>query len=214
MRYKLIIFDLDGTLLNTLDDLAGSLNYALRTGGFSERSVEEVRSFVGNGIRNLVTRGLPEDADEESLERTFALFKEHYAEHSNDMTAPYEGVTDMLRELRERGYILALISNKADFAVQDLCRIYFPGAFDSAAGEREGVRRKPAPDAIFALLEKYGLKASDACYVGDSEVDIETAENAGTDLIAVDWGFRDRQVLEARGAGVIITRPGEIFDLV
>ncbi|MCR4601052.1 MAG: HAD-IA family hydrolase [Clostridia bacterium] len=214
MKYKMIIFDLDGTLLNTLDDLAGSLNFALAAEGFGKRTTEEVRSFVGNGIRNLVRRGLPSDVDEETAERVFNEFREHYAAHSNDMTAPYSGVTDMLKELRDRGYILALISNKADFAVQDLCRIYFPGLFHSAAGEKEGVRRKPAPDAILALLEKYGLEPGEVCYVGDSEVDVETAENAGTDLIAVDWGFRNRKDLEARGADVIISSPEEIFSLV
>ena len=211
---NLIIFDLDGTVLDTLADLAAALNYALTKNGLPRRALPEVRSFVGNGIRKLIERGVPSGTDKNTTDAVYADFSAYYTEHCADATAPYPGVRDVLSALREKGLRTAVVSNKIDSAVQTLVRRYFPGDFDFAVGERADVRRKPAPDAVFAALEALGVKKEDALFVGDSEVDLETAANAGLNCISVTWGFKDRDFLLAHGARTLIDRPEALLQLL
>lgn len=214
MKYELAVFDLDGTILNTLDDLSASLNFALKKSGYPVRTTEEVRCFVGNGIRKLIERGVPTGTDKASADKVYRDFSEHYKVHCADMTRPYDGIPELLQKLKKNGIKTAVVSNKADYAVQDLCAQYFDGLFDAAAGERDGVRRKPAPDLVFMILEKLGVKCENAVYIGDSDVDIETAKNSGMDCIAVEWGFRDRSLLMKCGAENIVSNPMEIAEIV
>jgi phosphoglycolate phosphatase len=211
---KLVIFDLDGTILDTLEDLADATNYALGSFGFEVRTLDEVRRFVGNGIGKLIERAVPEGTDEKTIEAVLATFKEYYGEHCEDKTAAYDGVMEMIEELRAAGIKTAVVSNKADFAVQKLCEKYFDGMFDDCVGERSGVPRKPAPDSVHGILDKLGVAAADAVYVGDSDVDIATARNAGLDEILVSWGFRGREFLLEHGAKVVVDKPVEIVARV
>lgn len=196
----LAVFDLDGTVLDTLDDLADSVNFALETNGCRRRSTREVRSFVGNGVKNLIKRSLPEFSDDETVNRVLADFKARYAVHCADKTKPYDGITETLTGLRAAGIKTAVVSNKTDSVVQKLVKKYFNALFDYAAGEKEGVARKPAPDSVNAALNALGIKKENAVYVGDSEVDILTAKNAGLRCVSVLWGFRDEDFLKANGA--------------
>jgi len=200
--YKAVIFDLDGTLLNTLEDLMDSVNFALRRYGMPERTLDEIRTFVGNGVRKLVERSVP--AETENTEEVLAVFSEYYKLHCEDKTAPYEGITELLKKLSENGIKAAVVSNKMDGAVKQLCRRYFGDLIVAAAGNIDGRPTKPAPDSVFAVMEEIGAKAEETVYVGDSDVDVMTARNSGLDCIAVTWGFRDRDVLEKAGADKII----------
>ena len=204
MKYKIAIFDLDGTILNTIEDLADSLNYALAKNGYKERTVAETQSFVGNGLLMLVKRAINPETSEEEAKKVLADLKAYYKIHCADKTKPYEGIPELLKDLKTADYLLAVVSNKADYAVQILCEQYFPGMFDLAVGERENVRRKPAPDSVNAVLAEFELKKADAVYIGDSDVDIETAENVGTDSILVAWGFRGADFLREKGAKNIV----------
>ena len=204
MKYKIAIFDLDGTILNTIEDLADSLNYALAKNGYKERTVAETQSFVGNGLLMLVKRAIKPETSEEEAQKVLADLKAYYKIHCADKTKPYEGIPELLKDLKTADYLLAVVSNKADYAVQILCEQYFPGMFDLAVGERENVQRKPAPDSVNAVLAELGLKKEEAVYIGDSDVDIETAENAGTDSILVAWGFRGAEFLREKGAKNIV----------
>lgn len=201
--YQLAIFDLDGTLLDTLDDLRQGINYALMTQGFAPRTREEVRAFVGNGIQRLVARAVPADATEAQRAAVLAAFTPYYAAHCADNTRPYAGIPELLTRLREAGVICALVSNKPDYAVQSLSAQYFPGLLAYSVGAKEGVRKKPYPDAVDAVLAHLGIERQGAVYIGDSEVDVETARNAKLSCVAVSWGFRDRQVLLDAGAACI-----------
>ena len=214
MKYQLAIFDLDGTILDTLDDLADSLNYALEKSGYPVRPRDEVRRFVGNGIRKLIERGVPSGTDAESVSRVHENFTAYYKVHCADKTKPYENIPELLKKLRENGVKTAVVSNKADYAVQDLCVQYFEGLYDAAVGEREGVRKKPAPDSVNAVLEKLGVNRENSVYIGDSDVDVETARNSGMNCIAVDWGFRDRDLLISSGAEIIVSEPMKIAEVV
>ena len=198
MRYKLAVFDMDGTILNTLEDLADSTNYALKANGLPERTIDEVRRFVGNGIRLLIERAVPTDTDKELTDKVFDTFKEYYKTHCAVKTRPYDGIKDVLLELRKTGCLTAVVSNKADFAVQDLCKDYFDNLFDFAIGEREGIKKKPAPDSVFEVLSKLNVEKADAVYIGDSDVDFATSVNAGMDVIMVGWGFRDAEFLRSK----------------
>lgn len=198
--YRAVIFDLDGTLLNTLDDLAASTNAALRQFGYPERTVEEVRRFVGNGVRLLMVRALPQGEKTPRFEEILAYFRQHYAAHCREATAPYPGIPALLARLRERGVRVAVVSNKFDAAVKDLCRAYFGGEVEVAVGESPAVAKKPAPDAVLAAMRELGVSPADTVYVGDSEVDVETARRSGLPCISVLWGFRDRAELVAHGA--------------
>ncbi|MCI6655350.1 MAG: HAD-IA family hydrolase [Clostridium sp.] len=214
MRYKLAVFDMDGTILNTLEDLADSTNYALKANGFPERTIDEVRRFVGNGIRLLIERAVPTDTDKELTDKVFDTFKEYYKTHCAVKTRPYDGIKDVLSELRKAGCLTAVVSNKADFAVQDLCKDYFDNLFDFAIGEREGIKKKPAPDSVFEVLSKLNVEKADAVYIGDSDVDFATSMNAGMDVIMVGWGFRDAEFLREKGVKRIIKQPSEILDII
>lgn len=210
-RYKAVIFDLDGTLLDTLADLAEGTNYALRVNGFPERTLDEIRRFVGNGARKLIERAVPEGQVEKALEQVRRDFDVYYKVHCKDHTGPYPGIMEMLEELAREGYALGVVSNKPDFAVQELIPGYFPGTFDSVSGEREGVAKKPAPDLIWEAMKNLQVNSSEAVYVGDSEVDLEAAANVGIPCISVAWGFKGRQFLEEHRAEVIIEKPVEIL---
>ena len=211
--FKVYIFDLDGTLLDTLGDLAASTNYALRTHGMPEHSIDDVRRVVGNGVRKLMERAIPGGAANPDFEATFATFRQYYMEHSLDTTKPYEGIPETLAELKRRGCRLAVVSNKMMAATQELCRYFFPDTIEVAIGENEsqGIRKKPAPDTVFAALRKLGVGNGEAVYVGDSDVDIQTAANAGLPCISVLWGFRDRDFLIQHGAKTFISAPSELL---
>lgn len=200
MRYELVIFDLDGTILDTLEDLTDSMNHALEKYGYPSRTIEEIRSFVGNGLMMLVRRAIAPETDEAMIQTVFTELKSYYKEHCADKTKPYDGMMELLEMLKKEGCRLAVVSNKADYAVQILCEQYFPGIFDMTVGEKENVRKKPAPDSVNAVLRELQTDKENAVYVGDSEVDIETAKNAGLDAVLVSWGFRDTEFLRERGA--------------
>lgn len=210
---KLVIFDMDGTILNTLDDLKDTLNYALEQYHFPARTLEETRAFVGNGIHKLIERAVPEGTDAQTVENVFGTFLEYYQIHCMDRTRPYPGIVRLLQELKRAGMRTAVVSNKADAAVQELCERFFPGLFDFAVGEHEGVQKKPAPDMVQLALRALGTQEPDAVYVGDSDVDIATAKNSGLDSIIVTWGFRDREFLESQGADVFADTPEEVREL-
>lgn len=214
MKYKLAIFDLDGTILDTLEDLADAVNYALGECGCPLRTIEEVRRFVGNGIRKLIERAVPAGLTEEEINRVHQIFSAYYQEHCADKTRPYEGILPLLKRLQAAGCLTAVVSNKADVAVQPLCQQYYEGLFDYAIGEREGIRRKPAPDAVQEVLRRLKIDAGEAVYIGDSEVDIQTAANAGLESIIVTWGFRDRAYLESQGGRRFVDRPEEIAEII
>lgn len=199
-KYDAVIFDLDGTLLDTLADLTNSANAVLRQYGMAQRSREEIRSFVGNGIRRLICRMVPGGEDCPELEQVYDGFCEYYKEHCMEETEPYPGVPALLDWLQKQGYRTAIVSNKADFAVKKLRDVYFGDLIDTAIGEKPGCRRKPAPDSVEQALAYLGVARERAVYIGDSDVDIETAANAGTDCIAVSWGFRSREFLIGHGA--------------
>lgn len=218
-----IIFDLDGTLMNTLDDLHNSVSFALESEGLKPNDKSDTRRFLGNGIRNLVERSVMmtcRTATEDVKERVFKTFRTHYVAHSMDKTAPYEGVTEMLAECKKREFATAIVSNKLDPAVKDLHKAFFSQWVDVAIGETETVKRKPAPDmvdeAIRQLSVLYGrdIKKAECVYVGDSEVDLQTARNSDLPCISVSWGFRDRDFLVEKGATIIIDHPDELLHLL
>lgn len=213
-KYDGIIFDLDGTLLNTLEDLKNSVNYALASCNMPMRSYEEVRHFVGNGVKRLMELAVPDGLANPEFEHAFALFKEHYGGHCNDLTDLYPGIRELLEALKQEGFLMAIVSNKYYEGVQALKEQYFKEYLDVAIGEREGIRKKPAPDTVLAALKELGLSKERAVYVGDSEVDIATAANTGMDCITVGWGFRTREEQEAAGAKVFVEKPVEIMDLL
>ena len=213
-RYKAAIFDLDGTLLNTLEDLADSVNYVLEKFGYPKRNLDEIKAFVGNGIENLIKRSLPTSAPKNEFERLMPDFKTYYAANCNVKTRPYDGILQVLKKLKSTGYNLALVSNKADFAVKSLSKIYFEGIMSLAVGARDGFGRKPAPDTVLFVLSELKTARNEAVYIGDSDIDIITAENAGIDCISVDWGFRSRDFLFRSGAKVIVSEPHELLKLL
>lgn len=213
MRYQTYIFDLDGTLLNTLGDLAASVNYALRAYGMPERSLGDIRSFVGNGVRLLMERAVPDGAANPLFEETFASFRRYYMEHSLDTTRPYDGIPETLEALKAEGCRLAVVSNKFMTATQGLVRHFFPDTVKVAIGEHEaeGIRKKPAPDTVNEAFRQLGIGKERAVYVGDSDVDILTARNSGIPSISVLWGFRDRDFLIQHGAETLVSAPSELL---
>ena len=212
--YKLAVFDMDGTILDTLEDLKDSTNFALEKCGYPTRTYDEVRRFVGNGIRKLIERAVPEGLTVEQIDRVHEVFTEHYKVHCADKTKAYDGIKPLLEKLRANGVKTAVVSNKADYGVQELCKEYFDGLFDYAIGEREGIRRKPAPDAVNEALRVLGMSKSEAVYIGDSDVDFETAKNAELPCISVLWGFRDEEFLREKGATLFVHDPAEIYDII
>lgn len=211
---KLLIFDLDGTILYTLEDLTDAVNYGLSSCGFSSRTIDEVRSFVGNGIKKLIERAVPEEASEQQIMEVYDRFTEYYSVHCKDKTRPYDGIVVALKALKTMGYRLAVVSNKADYGVLQLCKEFFDGIFEMAVGEKEGVRRKPYPDSVNLVLDNLGISVDDALYIGDSEVDIETAGNAKLSCISVTWGFRDKEFLIEKGAKHIAENPDQLIEII
>lgn len=211
-----IIFDLDGTLLNTLDDLTDSVNHALSHSGFPLRTIEEIRGFVGNGVARLIERAIPDGKDNPLYEETLNIFKEHYEIHCKDKTRPYDGVIPMLDEFCEKGYKLGIVSNKFDTAVKELSKLYFGDRILSSIGESEQVRKKPAPDTAYQALKELASSKENSIYVGDSDVDLATAANVPMRCISVTWGFRTRSQLIDAGAdpSLMITSPQELLPLI
>ena len=207
-----VIFDLDGTLLNTLYDLTDAVNWALEKYGMPQRSIAEVRAFVGNGLRNLMTQAVPDGEENPVFESLFDFFREYYKTHCNIKTVPYEGVLELMKELKGRGVKMAIVSNKIDSGVKELNQIHFAEYVDVAIGEREGIGRKPAPDSVNEALYILGVNKEHAVYVGDSDVDVQTAKNAEVRCISVSWGFRDEAFLMEHDAGIIIDRPLELLE--
>ncbi len=212
-----IVFDLDGTLLDTLADLANSVNYALRTHQLKERTLSEVRQFLGNGIRYLMEHAVDGAVTGEAFEKVFATFRTHYVEHCLDTTQPYPGIMPLLEELKRHNIKMAIVSNKLHPAVQELAQRFFKGYITSAVGESATVRRKPNPDAVLAALHELGSSTEQAIYVGDSEVDLATANNAGLPCALVTWGFRDEDFLQSlalKPNTTFIHQPADLLDII
>lgn len=214
MKYKAIIFDLDGTVLDTLGDLAESVNFALKEHGLPLKTKREVRFLVGNGVKNLVFRAAGETVVDEEKEEILGLFREHYPVHCTDNTYPYAGITELLNELKNSGVKMGVVSNKPDREVKKLVEKNFPGIFDYISGEKQGVPRKPSPEGVVLALESLGEIAEDSVYVGDSDVDILTAKNSGTDGIIVTWGFRDKEFLASKEPQYMVDTATELRTLL
>jgi phosphoglycolate phosphatase len=214
MRYKLAVFDMDGTILNTIDDLTTATNHALEKYGFPVHTVDEVRSYVGNGMAKLIERAVPEETSEDDRMKVMEEFLDYYKDHSSVKTGPYDGIKELLERLKAAGVKTAVASNKPNIAVVDLVEKYFNGLFDAAVGDMEGQRVKPAPDMCRKIFEKLSMGSEDAVYIGDSDTDILTARNAGLDEILVSWGFKGRAFLEEHGAKAICDTPDEVYDMI
>ncbi|MDY3974250.1 HAD family hydrolase [uncultured Veillonella sp.] len=213
-RYNTVIFDCDGTLLNTLDDLADTMNHVLALYQHPTRTLDEIRSFVGNGLGKLIERSVPADTSTETQTAMLADFKSYYAEHWQDKTAPYEGIYELLDSLKERGYKIAVVSNKIQEGVTALNEQYFKGYFPVGIGERPGLARKPEPDMVYAALDELNSNKTQAVYVGDSEVDLATARNSKLLPIAVTWGFRGEVFLLNQGAEHIARKPSDVLSIL
>lgn len=214
MKYDTFIFDLDGTLLDTLEDLWAAVNYALQENGYPLRRMDEVRAFIGNGVVELMKRAL--GGKTKDLDKALADFKRYYGEHCAEKTGLYEGIEEVLFAIKRAGKKVAVVSNKADFAVKLLAKRYFEGLIEVAIGENEasGVKKKPAPDSVYAALEALGSSAEGAVYIGDSEVDLETAKNAGLPCISVSWGMKTKEFLLSRGAEIILEKATELLTYI
>ena len=226
MRFEYAVFDLDGTLIDTLEDLKDSVNHTMRAYGWPERSMAEIRAFVGNGLRRLVELSVPQlprgenetdpllprpDVGGEAFERLLAEYKAYYAAHCMVKTAPYEGIPEAVRAIRDAGIRCAVVTNKMQSAAEDIIRSFFGDVFDVVIGQVDGMPQKPAPDGVWLAMEKLGADPAKTAYVGDSEVDCLTARNARLPIIGVTWGFRDRAVLESNSADFIIDSPAELL---
>lgn len=216
MNKNLIIFDLDGTLLNTLEDLTDSTNFALKHFEYKERTIDEIRQFVGNGVAKLIERAIPDGLNNPNFTECLNIFKQNYAQNMYNKTAPYKGIIKMLENLKQQGCTIAVVSNKFDIAVKELCNKYFPNLIDFAAGENEaeGIRKKPHPDTVLKVIKTFNANNNESVYVGDSEVDIFTAKNANLECISVSWGFKTKQFLIENNAEIIIDTPEEIFKYI
>ncbi len=213
-QYKAVIFDLDGTLLYTLEDLKNSANYALEKHGMDTCSLHEIQYRVGNGVQKLMERCVPEGLENPEFEAVFADFKEHYKIHCNDNSGPYDGIPEVLARLKEQGYKLAIVSNKFMDATRELAKLYFKDTIDVAIGETKDIRKKPAPETVIEAMKIHGVTADECIYVGDSDVDINTARNSGMPCICVEWGFRTRKEQEEAGGVIFANKPADIFDIV
>lgn len=214
MPIRTAVFDLDGTLLDTLEDLYRATGLALSRHALPARTREEVRAFVGNGVEQLIRRAVPAHTDEPLILAVLADFKEIYARICEEHTAPYEGIPALLRALREREIRVAVVSNKFDAATKQLCGRYFGELVEVAVGERTGVRKKPAPDTVFEALRMLGATTEGAVYIGDSDVDVETARNVGIPCVSVTWGFRSEDFLRERGATTFAHTPAELLEVI
>ena len=214
MAYQTILFDLDGTLLDTLEDLTDAVNHILERHRCPLRTADEVRGFLGNGMATLMRRALPAQYSQTVSGLLAEELRTYYTAHCRDKTAPYPGIPELLAALHRAGLKTAVVSNKADEAVGELCGVCFPGLLDAAVGETPGRRPKPAPDAVELALERLGADKAGAVYVGDSQVDLDTARAAGLPCIAVTWGFRTREELEKAGAGTLADTPAQLLELL
>lgn len=214
MTIQTVIFDLDGTLIYSLEDIADSVNYAMKKYGFKEYTVDEVKDAIGNGVRLLIERITPDDVPEDVFESCLSDFKEHYSKNMYNKTRPYDGVVDMLRKLRGDGYKIAVLSNKFDSAVKELCDRYLDGLIDLAVGQKDGVKEKPDPAGVLAIAKELETPIETCLFVGDSEVDIQTANNAGIDCISVTWGYKDVNFLYENGASKLVYIPEDILELL
>lgn len=214
MRYNAAIFDMDGTLLDTLADLHAAVNASMRWAGAPERSIDEVRRFVGNGAYKLIERSLPAGTPRARIEQVLAFYRPYYEMYAQHLTAPYPGIPEALRRLRSGGVRLAIASNKPDGAVKQLAERYFPGLFDAALGDRTGLRVKPAADLLLVSMNLLHTEPGTTVYIGDSDVDIETARNAGVDCISVSWGFREEAFLLQNGAQTLVHSAGELTSAI
>ena len=212
--YSLAIFDLDGTLLDTLGDLCASVNFALRKFGFPERTIDEVRAFIGNGVVKLMERSTPDGIDSDTQQRCLDTFRKYYLQHMSDTTAPYSNVTELISELRKKGVKIAVVSNKLHPAVEDLCESYFPGLIDKAIGVSVEEERKPSPINVIKTMELYEADADNCIYIGDSEVDVQTAHNAKIKCIGITWGFRTKEELLSAGCDFIAYTAKEVKELI
>ena len=210
--YKNIFFDLDGTLINSIYDLHDSVNYILNKYGYKERSLEEVNSFVGNGLKKLLLLSLPEKRDDFDL--IYNEFRDYYFTHCLIKTKPYDGIIEVLKKLKLKGIKLAVITNKPQNAAQEICEKFFNGLFDVVTGEKEGIARKPEPEMVEITLKKLNAQKSETLYVGDSEVDILTGKNAGLKVLSVSYGFRDKTYLKSQGAGDIVDNTVDIYSFI
>ena len=209
-----MIFDLDGTLLNTLGDLRAATNHALEVRGLPPHSMEEIRQFIGNGIRLLICRAMPEGTPEAEIDAALDDFKAYYAAHIHDRTVPYDGIPQLLTALRKRGIKVAVLSNKIDSASQQLIEYFFPGKTDVVFGEHVGVPRKPDPTSCRMVMQQLGVQPEQVLYVGDSGTDMQTAKNAGLYAVGVTWGFRSKEVLLEYGADILVHRPEQILQIL
>ncbi len=213
-KINTIIFDMDGTVLNTLDDLTSSVNFVLEKYGMPLRERSEYRRFFGNGIRYALKCALPDGTPDELIDEMLPVFREHYNKHCLDKTGPYDGITDLMEKLGSEGYKMAIVSNKIDTAVKELNQRFFSRHISVAIGEKEGIMRKPAPDTVYEALRELGSSKEEAVYIGDSEVDLKTAVNAVLPCICVLWGFRDRAFLEENGALVFAESPDDVYRIL
>lgn len=207
---KTVIFDLDGTLLNTLEDLKEAANFALSEFGYPKRSLEEIRCFVGNGVRKLIERAVPEAC--EKIDECLCVFKKNYSENMCNNTVPYNGILKILKDLQDNGVKIGVVSNKFDSAVKELCKKYFGNFVDIAVGQSDDVPKKPAPEGVFKVMKELGAEKISTVYIGDSEVDVQTAKNSGLPCIGVTWGFRNKNDLQ--GADYIIDNPCDIISVI
>lgn len=210
MKYKAVLFDMDGTLLDTLADMAAAVNHILSVHGYPLRTVEEVRAFVGNGARKLMERALPPDVTGDAFEALLEEYRQWYEAHACVRTAPYPGVPAVLAALHRASVRCAVVSNKPDGATRELAARFFPGL--PAFGQQDGIPAKPAPDMVYHALAELGVEASAAAYVGDSEVDVALARNAKLPLVAVSWGFRGREALEEAGAALVVDDAATLLE--
>lgn len=210
-KINTVIFDMDGTVLNTLDDLTDSVNYVLDKFDLPKRSKDEYRKFFGNGIKFALRCAVPSEVSDDKIEEMLPIFREHYDVHCLDKTKPYDGILELMKELKSKGYKLAIVSNKIDSAVKELNERFFSEYVSVAIGEKAGINRKPAPDTVFAALDELGASKEEAVYVGDSEVDFQTAQNSGLPCVSVLWGFRDKDFLIENGATTFAETPGDVL---
>lgn len=211
---KLVIFDLDGTLLYTLEDLMESVNHTLEKFGYETKTLEEVSKHVGNGVQHLVRMMLPENISDDDFNEYYEFFKKYYSEHCCDKTHPYDGIVETLKVLKYRGVKVGILSNKFQSAAEEVCEHYFKDLYDIVVGESETCKRKPSPDGINLICDKFEVSKEEVLFFGDSEVDIKTAENANIYCVSVLWGYRDRDLLTDNGAKVFITNPLDIIDII
>ena len=211
-HYHAIVFDLDGTLLNTLDNITAAVNHTLTAYGMPTRTHSEVRRFVGNGVASLISRAVPDGTDDDTMARVLADFRVYYADHTLDLTAPYDGILPALERLKTAGIKMAIVSNKPDVSVERLREQFFGDYIDVAFGDSPDRPKKPAPDSTFDALARLGVSADEAIFVGDGDADVLTAKNAGMPCVGVTWGFRDAVDLRKAGATLLVDTPEQIIE--